>query len=85
MAFTISLSIIGMWMLRGIFLQQWIAWIIVDAVCACLYWYKGIHLYGILYAIYTIIAFFGYRKWLRLMPDGSGSDHEEEKAKEQNT
>lgn len=66
-AFTTALSIVGMWMLARKYLQQWIAWILVDAVCACLYWYKGIPLYGILYAIYTIIAFLGYRKWLRLM------------------
>ncbi|MDE5585898.1 MAG: nicotinamide riboside transporter PnuC [Muribaculaceae bacterium] len=66
-AFTTALSIVGMWMLARKYLQQWISWILVDAVCACLYWYKGIPLYGILYALYTVIAFFGYRKWLRLM------------------
>ncbi|MDE6480150.1 MAG: nicotinamide riboside transporter PnuC [Muribaculaceae bacterium] len=66
-AFTTALSIVGMWMLARKYLQQWIAWILVDAVCTCLYWYKGIPLYAILYAIYTVIAFFGYRKWLRLM------------------
>lgn len=66
-AFTTALSIVGMWMLARKYLQQWIAWILVDIVCACLYWYKGIPLYGILYAIYTIIAFFGYRKWLKIM------------------
>ena len=67
-AFTTALSIVGMWMLARKYLQQWLAWILVDAVCACLYWYKGIPLYGVLYALYTVIAFFGYRKWLRLMP-----------------
>ncbi len=70
-AFTTALSIVGMWMLARKYLQQWIAWILVDAVCACLYWYKGIPLYAILYAIYTIIAFFGYRKWLKLMHNGT--------------
>ena len=66
-AFTTALSIVGMWMLARKYLQQWLAWILVDAVCACLYWYKGIPLYGVLYALYTVIAFFGYRKWRRLM------------------
>ncbi len=70
-AFTTALSIVGMWMLARKYLQQWIAWILVDAVCTCLYWYKGIPLYAILYAIYTVIAFFGYRKWLRLMHSAS--------------
>ena len=49
-AFTTALSIVGMWMLARKYLQQWLAWILVDAVCACLYWYKGIPLYGVLYA-----------------------------------
>lgn len=66
-AFTTAMSIVGMWMLARKYLQQWIVWILVDAVCTCLYWYKGIPLYSVLYALYTIIAFFGYRKWLRLM------------------
>ncbi len=74
-AFTTALSIVGMWMLARKYLQQWIAWILVDAVCTVLYWYKGIPLYAILYALYTIIAFFGYRKWLRLMH--SRSDNQE--------
>lgn len=72
-AFTTALSIVGMWMLARKYLQQWLAWILVDAVCACLYWYKGIPLYGVLYALYTVIAFFGYRKWRRLMPEENSS------------
>lgn len=66
-AFTTSLSIVAMWMLARKYLEQWLAWIAVDAVCVGLYVYKGIYLYAVLYAIYTLIAFVGYRKWCRLM------------------
>ncbi len=66
-AFTTALSIVGMWMLARKYLEQWLVWIAVDAVCVGLYIYKGIYLYAILYFLYTIIAVFGYRKWLRLM------------------
>lgn len=66
-AFTTALSIVGMWMLARKYLEQWIAWIAVDAVCVGLYIYKGIYFYAALYAIYTVIAFLGYKKWLRLM------------------
>lgn len=66
-AFTTSLSIVGMWLLARKYLEQWWAWIVVDAVCVWLYAYKGIYFYSALYLIYTLIAFFGYRKWLRLM------------------
>lgn len=66
-AFTTSLSIVAMWMLARKYLEQWLAWIAVDAVCVGLYAYKGLILYAILYALYTAIAFVGYRNWRRLM------------------
>jgi nicotinamide mononucleotide transporter len=66
-AFTTALSIIAMWMMARKFAEQWLAWLVVDGVCVALYMYKGIYFYAALYAIYTVIAFVGYRKWLRLM------------------
>lgn len=66
-AFTTALSIVAMWMLARKYAEQWLAWFIVDAVCVGLYFYKGIYFYSVLYTIYTVIALFGYRKWLRLM------------------
>lgn len=66
-AFTTALSIVAMWMLARKYIEQWLAWFVVDAVCVVLYIYKGIPLYALLYALYTIIALLGYRKWLKLM------------------
>ena len=68
-AFTTSMSIAGTWMLARKYLEQWLVWIVVDIVCVGLYIYKGLIFYPILYSIYTIIAVFGYRKWLRMMKD----------------
>lgn len=72
-AFTTALSIVGLWMMAKKYAEQWLIWLIVDLVCSCLYWYKGIPFYSVLYAIYTVIAWFGYRKWLRLIPDNTNS------------
>ena len=66
-AFTTALSIVAMWMLARRYIEQWLAWLAVDAVCVGLYIYKGIYLYATLYAIYTVIALLGYRKWQRKM------------------
>lgn len=66
-AYTTALSIVAMWMLARKYLEQWIAWIAVDIVCVGLYAYKEIYLYAALYAIYTFIAFIGYRNWRRIM------------------
>ncbi len=66
-AFTTALSIVATWMLARKFAEQWLAWMLVDIVCVGLYAYKGLVFYPVLYSIYTVIAIFGYRKWLRLM------------------
>lgn len=64
---TTALSIVGTWMLARKYIEQWIVWILVDAICVGLYIYKEIPFYAVLYAVYTVVAFFGYRKWIRLM------------------
>ncbi len=69
-AFTTALSIVALWMMARKYAEQWLAWLVVDAVCVPLYCYKGIYFYAVLYAVYTVIAVFGYRKWLRLMQEG---------------
>lgn len=72
-SFTTSLSIVAMWMLARKYAEQWLAWFVVDAACSALYFYKGIYFYSVLYAIYTVIAIFGYRKWLKIMAsEGNG-------------
>ncbi|MCD8182336.1 MAG: nicotinamide riboside transporter PnuC [Bacteroides sp.] len=69
-SFTTALSIVGMWMLARKYVEQWWAWILVDAVSTGLYIYKGLEFTAALYGIYTIIAIFGYLKWKTLMNIG---------------
>lgn len=66
-SFTTALSIVGMWMLARKYVEQWGAWIIVDLVSAGLYVYKGLHFTAALYALYAVIAVFGYFKWKKMM------------------
>ncbi|MGN0231799.1 MAG: nicotinamide riboside transporter PnuC [Muribaculaceae bacterium] len=68
-SFTTAVSVVGLWMLARKYVEQWIAWIAVDAVSSGLYIYKELYFTSALYAIYTIIAIFGYYKWKRLMQD----------------
>lgn len=69
-ALNTSLSIIGMWMLARKWVEQWLVWMLVDAVSTGLYIYKEIPFYAVLYFIYTVIAWFGYREWRRKMQKG---------------
>lgn len=64
---TTALSIVAMWMLAYKQAEQWWVWIVVDAVSCALYFYKGLPFYAVLYGLYTVIAFFGYFKWLRMI------------------
>lgn len=66
-ALTTAVSIVGTWMLARKYIEQWVAWILVDAICVGLYIYKNIPFYAVLYAVYTVVAFFGYFKWRKLM------------------
>lgn len=66
-AFTTALSIVGMWMLARKHIEQWWIWIVVDVVCVGLYLYKGLYFTAGLYALYSVIAFLGYKKWKELM------------------
>ena len=66
-SFTTALSIVGIWALAHKYLEQWFIWIAVDVVTCVLYFYKDIPFKASLYALYVVIAVFGYIKWRRMM------------------
>ena len=65
-SFTTALSIVGIWALAHKYLEQWFIWIAVDVVTCVLYFYKDIPFKAGLYALYVVIAIFGYKKWKRM-------------------
>ena len=67
-SFTTALSIVGMWMLARKYIEQWWVWCVVDIASSALYVYKGLNFTAILYAVYAIIAIFGYCKWKKMIP-----------------
>ena len=66
-SFTTALSIIGMWMLARKYIEQWWVWCIVDVASSALYIHKELYFTAALYAVYAIIAIFGYRKWKKMI------------------
>jgi nicotinamide mononucleotide transporter len=61
--FTNALSFVGLWALARKYLEQWLFWILVDAVSCYLYIIKGIPFKASLYGLYVVIAVMGYFKW----------------------
>ena len=68
-SFTTSLSILAMWMLAHKYIEQWWLWIVVNIVSTVLYVWKGLYPTALLFLIYSIIPFFGYFKWKKMMEE----------------
>ena len=66
-SFTNALSFVGLWALARKYLEQWLFWIAVDAVCCYLYIQKDIPFKAILYGLYVVIAIAGYYKWKQML------------------
>jgi len=60
-----ALSIVATWMLARKILEHWLVWIFVDAFSIGLFWYKDLHPTVILFVVYTVMAYIGYREWKR--------------------
>ena len=63
--FATALSIVATWMLARKILEHWLVWIFVDAFSVGLFWYKDLLPTVILFVVYTVMAYIGYREWKR--------------------
>lgn len=58
-------SLLATWMVARVLLENWLYWIVIDAVLAFLYASQGLVLVALLYVIYLVIAVVGYASWLK--------------------
>jgi nicotinamide mononucleotide transporter len=68
-AFTTSASIVATWMLSRKILDNWLYWIVIDAISCGLYFYRGLYPTFVLFLIYTILAVIGYYSWYKTIRD----------------
>ena len=59
------LSAIATWWLAKSYPQQWLLWIVADAVSAWICWEPGMMSMAVRYIIYAISAIYGYYHWMR--------------------
>ena len=64
-SFTTVFSIIATYMVTKKVLENWLYWIVIDAVSIYLYFSRDLHLTSLLFVAYTIIAVFGYFSWIK--------------------
>ena len=62
-SFTTSLSFVATWMLARKKIENWLIWIVVDAVSVGIYLYKELYPTAVLFLFLTLLAFVGYSKW----------------------
>jgi nicotinamide mononucleotide transporter len=56
-------SFIATWMTAKKILQNWIFWIVIDALAAAMYAIKGLYPTTGLYVFYCIVCMYGYLEW----------------------
>lgn len=64
---TTAIFFVGMWQMAKRKIENWIFWIIGDLISVPLYFYKGLTFTAIQYFAFTIIAFYGYIAWKKLL------------------
>jgi nicotinamide mononucleotide transporter len=58
-------SLLAMWLVARLKLENWLYWIAADAVTVFLFGAQGYPFSSGLFLTYTVIAVFGYREWLQ--------------------
>ena len=64
------LSVIAQIMLARRRLENWLVWVLVDALAISLYWSKGLYPTAALYSVFFILAAMGYFTWRRAWRHG---------------
>lgn len=64
-SFTTWAAVVTTWMVARKVLQNWLYWVVIDAVSVGLFWQRELYLYALLFVLYTVIAVYGYWHWRR--------------------
>lgn len=61
-----AVSLMAQYLLTRKKLENWLLWIAVDVLYVVLYWQRGLALFSVQYAVFLVLAAYGYWEWLRL-------------------
>ena len=59
------LGITGTWWLAKSYAENWIIWILTDALCTLMCLLQGVYWVALMYFVYTIASVYGYFNWKR--------------------
>jgi nicotinamide mononucleotide transporter len=67
-AFVTAGSIVGQLLLARKWIENWPVWVAVNAAAVGLFVHKALYLTAVLYALFLLMAVWGWRVWLRRAP-----------------
>lgn len=62
-----AIFFVGMWLMAKRKIENWVFWILGDLLSIPLYFAKGYTFTSLQYIIFTIIAFYGYLEWKKIL------------------
>jgi nicotinamide mononucleotide transporter len=65
-AFTTWGAIVATYMVAKKLLENWIYWFVIDSISILLFLSRELYLTSILFFVYLIIIYFGYRSWTKI-------------------
>jgi nicotinamide mononucleotide transporter len=65
-AFTTWGAIIATYMVAKKLLENWIYWFVIDSISVLVFMSRGLFLTSILFFIYLIITYYGYKSWSKI-------------------
>ena len=66
-ATTTAIFLVGMWLMARRKIENWLFWIVGDAISIPLYTYKGFLFTALQYVIFTLIAVLAYIEWKKIL------------------
>lgn len=61
--FTTVFAVFATYMLTKKVLENWLYWVVIDAISIYIYIHKGFYLTAVLFLIYTLLAMIAYKQW----------------------
>ena len=71
-AFTTWGAIVATYMVAKKLLENWIYWFVIDSISILLFLSRELYLTSILFFVYLIIIYFGYRSWIKIKNEMNG-------------
>jgi nicotinamide mononucleotide transporter len=68
---TSASAITAMWWMAKRKIENWLAWIFSNIVALPLNFYKGFYLFTLMYVLFLVLAWMGYREWAKKLKHGT--------------